>query len=140
MPSRIRDWHPVEQMQWEIDCVGFHGEVLQGEFSHYCEEWDSLPIDETCQEFEACTCQFKDWDNARAEVIRGQLLDERLNRPESPPSNAVTPTLSQSQDSQNAVQEPTTPTRDLRIESRPPRSGSQKSRHSTPKPARRRRT
>ncbi len=29
---------------------------LTGKYKHYCVEWDSLPIDENCPEFEVCSC------------------------------------------------------------------------------------
>lgn len=33
---------------------------LQGKKKHYCIEWDFLPIDETCAEFDCCTCVFSE--------------------------------------------------------------------------------
>jgi hypothetical protein len=33
-----------------------YGEVLLGEYAHWCGDWDDLPIDETMGEFECCTC------------------------------------------------------------------------------------
>lgn len=43
---------------WEIDCLTWRGEVLTGEFSHWCYDWDGLPIDETCGEWPcACYCR-----------------------------------------------------------------------------------
>lgn len=39
---------------------------LTGKYKHYCCEWDLLPIDETCEEFEACLCY--------PEVIRVRYL------------------------------------------------------------------
>ena len=32
--------------------------ALQGKFKHYCWEWDGMAIDETCREFQCCTCAF----------------------------------------------------------------------------------
>lgn len=29
---------------------------LKGKCKHYCEDWDGMAIDESCPEFEACTC------------------------------------------------------------------------------------
>lgn len=29
---------------------------LTGKYKHYCLDWDGLPVDETCPEFECCTC------------------------------------------------------------------------------------
>lgn len=34
----------------------WNGAVLKGKYSHYCAEWDDLPIDETCEEFMCCSC------------------------------------------------------------------------------------
>jgi hypothetical protein len=41
---------------WEEDCLREYGEILSGKYKHWCPEWDNLPIDETCQEFESCCC------------------------------------------------------------------------------------
>ena len=41
---------------WEADCYEFHGKFLHGTFQHYCAEFDGLPIDETCKEFDHCKC------------------------------------------------------------------------------------
>jgi len=49
---------------WKEDCLFHHGRVLDGKMRHYCPEWDFLPMDNTCWEFEACTC----FDNACVEV------------------------------------------------------------------------
>lgn len=43
-------------MQWEKECEREHGRVLVGEHKHYCYDWDGLPIDETCKEWDSCTC------------------------------------------------------------------------------------
>ncbi len=45
--------------KWEEECIKVYGKVLNGEFKHFCPEWDFLPIDETCGEFECCTCYQK---------------------------------------------------------------------------------
>lgn len=71
-----RDWHPQDQQRWEAECMNFHGEILTGEFCHYCDEWDDLPIDETCEEFAACTCEYKDWDLKAAAMHREAMGDE----------------------------------------------------------------
>jgi hypothetical protein len=45
---------------WVKECMFFHGRVLEGEKSHYCPEWDFMPIDETCEmEIEICTCNLE---------------------------------------------------------------------------------
>jgi hypothetical protein len=41
---------------WIEDCLHWWGVVLTGEDGHWCYEWDELPIDETCKEYEYCTC------------------------------------------------------------------------------------
>lgn len=33
-----------------------HMKILTGKFKHYCWEWDGMAIDETCAEFEVCSC------------------------------------------------------------------------------------
>ena len=45
---------------FEEDCLKYYGKILTGNYKHYCVEWDFLPIDETCPEFEACNCGDKD--------------------------------------------------------------------------------
>jgi len=44
---------------WEEECMHFYNKVLDGEYRHYCYEWDGLPIDETCFEYKCCTCFFE---------------------------------------------------------------------------------
>jgi hypothetical protein len=42
---------------WQQDCIREWGRVLDGEFAHWCYDWDGLPIDETCgNEFAFCSC------------------------------------------------------------------------------------
>ena len=48
---------------WIEDCMHHHGKVLTGKYAHWCPEFDFLPIDETCFEFEYCTCDKGDFDN-----------------------------------------------------------------------------
>ena len=45
--------------EFDQDCLHFHGRVLKGEKKHFCPDFDYLPIDETCWEFEYCVCK---WD------------------------------------------------------------------------------
>jgi len=40
---------------WVADCIRWRGKVLEGEHGHWCEEWDGLPVDETCREW-PCGC------------------------------------------------------------------------------------
>lgn len=41
--------------EWEVDCLKFRGVVLRGKYAHWCVDWDSLPMDETCSEW-PCAC------------------------------------------------------------------------------------
>jgi hypothetical protein len=41
---------------WRHDCLDTRGVVLTGAWSHWCDEWDGLPVDETTPEFEYCFC------------------------------------------------------------------------------------
>lgn len=54
---------------WELDCMHWYGEILQGDFKHWCYDWDDLPIDEHCSEFMNCTCDFAD-RNVEADAHR----------------------------------------------------------------------
>lgn len=47
---------PMGEKEWIQDCVRYHGRELTGKYRHWCADWDQLPIDETCAEFEVCTC------------------------------------------------------------------------------------
>ena len=49
--------HEKDYAEWEEDCLRWRGSVLTGEFSHWCFEFDALPMDETCdREWDCCTC------------------------------------------------------------------------------------
>jgi len=41
--------------QWEDDCRHWRGRVLVGDYAHYCQGWDWLPVDETTREW-PCEC------------------------------------------------------------------------------------
>ena len=41
--------------EWEKDCLHWRGKVLQGKYSHWCDAWDGLPVDETTPEW-PCEC------------------------------------------------------------------------------------
>lgn len=41
---------------WTEDCLRFRGHGLFGEYSHWCWDWDGLPVDETCKEW-PCACK-----------------------------------------------------------------------------------
>jgi hypothetical protein len=47
------DWTDEE---WALVCARYHARVLMGDYAHFCADWDELPVDETCEEFECCTC------------------------------------------------------------------------------------
>ena len=42
--------------EWNADCVFWRGKVLTGKHSHWCFDWDELPVDETCREW-PCGCE-----------------------------------------------------------------------------------
>ena len=57
----IDEFDPITQEAWLEDCLHWRGEVLTGMFSHWCLEWDMLPVDETCgNEWMACHCFTQD--------------------------------------------------------------------------------
>ena len=41
---------------FERESLKWRGVVLAGKYRHWCAEWDDLPTDETCPEFEVCSC------------------------------------------------------------------------------------
>ncbi len=47
---------PKSQEAWVKDCMRWRGVVLTGRYSHWCWDWDGLPVDETTREFDCCTC------------------------------------------------------------------------------------
>lgn len=46
----VRSW-----AEWEHDCLHWRGLVLEGQYAHWCPQWNDLPMDETCPEW-PCTC------------------------------------------------------------------------------------
>jgi len=46
--------------EFEKECLRWHGRNLTGNYAHYCPDWDYFPIDDTCVEFQSCTCPKKD--------------------------------------------------------------------------------
>lgn len=46
---------PDTWAQWEQDCHKWRGMVLHGRYTHWCANWDGLPMDETCPEW-PCRC------------------------------------------------------------------------------------
>lgn len=57
MLTRIDNTDGRNYEAWEIACKHWRGRLLTGTMAHYCEDWDGLPVDETCGEFECCTCK-----------------------------------------------------------------------------------
>jgi hypothetical protein len=51
-------WDNETEEEFKADCLKYYGPnvVLTGKARHWCRDWDFLPIDETCEEFKACTC------------------------------------------------------------------------------------
>ena len=49
-----------DRHEWIDECMHYRGVVLDGEFSHWCLDWDELPVDETCREW-PCTCSWPWW-------------------------------------------------------------------------------
>lgn len=50
----------MDGSEWIEDCVRYRGLVLKGKLSHWCWDWDGLPVDETTGEFDCCTCYTKE--------------------------------------------------------------------------------
>ncbi len=46
--------------EFDEDCLQIYGKTLHGKYKHYCPEFDFLPIDETCFEYEYCLCEWED--------------------------------------------------------------------------------
>jgi hypothetical protein len=43
------------RLDWMRDCLKWRGRVLEGEHTHWCDDWDGLPVDETTPEW-PCNC------------------------------------------------------------------------------------
>ena len=54
--SNTETWTEESLNEWTEECIKFYGIVLEGDYCHWCTEWDFLPIDETCIEFDCCLC------------------------------------------------------------------------------------
>lgn len=46
----------MPSQEWIEECMKYYGRVLTGGKAHFCYDWDGLPIDETCGEYQCCTC------------------------------------------------------------------------------------
>lgn len=42
-----------------IDVEATEYSKLHGKYKHYCPDWDYMAIDETCPEWDCCTCKFE---------------------------------------------------------------------------------
>lgn len=52
---------------WEMDCSHHWGRTLTGEKAHYCQDWDGLPLDETCDAvWPSCHC----YEDAASEALK----------------------------------------------------------------------
>lgn len=49
---------PEYQAEWDRDCLKYRNMLLSGKFSHWCADWDGLPVDETVPEWDGCLCFF----------------------------------------------------------------------------------
>lgn len=47
----------THSQEWIDDCLFYYGEVLDGEDCHWCHDFDGLPIDADCAEYEFCNCE-----------------------------------------------------------------------------------
>ena len=67
---------------WHTDCFRWHGELLTGKYTHWCAEWDYLPIDETCGEFECCLCYDNEMETQATQdevtKIKKALIEKRI--------------------------------------------------------------
>jgi hypothetical protein len=64
--------------EFDQDSLDIHGTILTGKYKHFCNEFDGLPIDETCIEFAYCLCFDS---NKEIEQIQDKLnkeLEEKL--------------------------------------------------------------
>lgn len=59
--------------EFNEDCIRHYGKILNGEFKHFCGDFDYLPIDETCFEFRFCLCDYVDWDTKKKRSIIKEL-------------------------------------------------------------------
>lgn len=67
--QRWGDFHSFQEWQkeWDEACMHHYKRTLPiTPFSHYCLDWDFLPIDETCAEFLGCACFAADNPAVRA--------------------------------------------------------------------------
>ena len=41
---------------WTEDCIKWRGRILSGPYSHWCADWDDLPVNFFTPEFSTCAC------------------------------------------------------------------------------------
>lgn len=58
---------------WIDDCIFYYGKVLTGKKAHWCVESDYLPIDETCEEFKYCLCDFDEENEQNPDLEKSGL-------------------------------------------------------------------
>lgn len=64
--------------EFEQDCISCWGRVLTGKYAHFCNDWDYLPIDETCHPFAYCNCDYIEWDTTEKNRIKEEVEKEML--------------------------------------------------------------
>jgi hypothetical protein len=57
---------------WVKDSTKWRGHPLTGIYSHWCMDWDELPIDETCPEF-PCACFRTRWSRIKWVIVEWWL-------------------------------------------------------------------
>jgi hypothetical protein len=63
----------VNSPEWKEDCQRWQGRPLVGKFSHWCYDWDELPIDETTYEFSCCNC----FDSCACDICKNELASNK---------------------------------------------------------------
>ena len=46
--------------EFEKECMHWRGKVLEGDYAYCCDDWDGLPVDESCAEYTCCHCTVVD--------------------------------------------------------------------------------
>lgn len=69
---------------WDNECLRYCGRILpRSKYSHYCMDWDGLPVDEFCIEFTTCYC-FDTTPEFISAVVACKKLFDRLGMNEEP--------------------------------------------------------
>lgn len=68
----VANWDDTHE-DWPSECRRWYGRELTGRYAHYCEEWDYMPLDETCEEFLACRCYGQDTDVSAITFVADEL-------------------------------------------------------------------